>query len=465
VDGVDPQALARAIVGLTDWAQAFAIDDSPDPLRERLREHMGGPAKGLPVVSRALEGYQRANFQLAIDRYLEHAGREAELIGLPMTHGYRVGLAELARGVVHGPWDREGAEEGPVEFEPVDVDELRIMCVAAGLWLIKDEREPLLLMLRRSDEGPHHAELGIEIMARQREIAERTLGEIERLMAEHNVYRGRILILSRSQWGGIGVEVQRLPKVTRERIVFPSGVLERIERHTKTFEEHVDALRAAGRHLKRGLLLHGPPGTGKTLSVMYLSTLMPGRTVLLLTGNTLGAIEPACEMARELAPSMLVLEDVDLVAENRMMGHPTSVLFELLNQMDGLQEDIDVVFVLTTNRPEIIEPALASRPGRIDLAVETPLPDSEGRSRLLDLYGEGLELNLGDRATIISATEGATPAFIREVLRRASLAAAENGDATRITDQLLVSAIEDLHLADDSLARSALGAPNAASND
>lgn len=464
MNDVDPQVLARALVGLSDWARTFSVDET-DPLGERLREHMGGPAKGLPVVSRALEGYQRANFQLAIDRYLECAGREAELIGLPMTHGYRMGLAELARGVAHGPWRREGAEEGPVEFEPVDVDELRIMCVAAGLWLIKDEGEPLLLMLRRSDQGPHEAELGIEIMARERDIAERTLGEVERLMAEHNVYRGRILVLSGSHWGGIGVEVQRLPKVTRERIVFPSGVLERIERHTKTFEDHVDALRAAGRHLKRGLLLHGPPGTGKTLSVMYLSTLMPGRTVLLLTGNSLSAIEPACEMARKLAPSMLVLEDVDLVAEDRMMGRPTSVLFELLNQMDGLQEDIDIVFVLTTNRPKVIEPALASRPGRIDLAVAMPLPDSEGRSRLLDLYGEGLELNLRDRATIISATEGATPAFMREVLRRAALTAAENGDATRITDQLLVGAIEELRLADDSVARSALGAPSAASTD
>jgi ATP-dependent 26S proteasome regulatory subunit len=195
---------------------------------------------------------------------------------------------------------------------------------------------------------------------------------------------------------------------------------------------------------------------------MYLSTLMPGRTVLLLTGNALGAIEPACEMARELAPSMLVLEDVDLVAQNRVMGHPTSLLFDLLNQMDGLKEDIDVVFVLTTNRPEAIEPALASRPGRIDLAVEMPLPDSKGRSRLLDLYGQGLDLNLRDRATIINTTEGATPAFIREVLRRASLSAAERGDATRISDQLLVEAIDELRLADDQITRSVLGAPQPA---
>jgi hypothetical protein len=234
-------------------------------------------------------------------------------------------------------------------------------------------------------------------MAHEREIAEGFMSELERLMAEHNVYRGRILVLQGSPFGGLGVRVHRMPTVTRDQIVFPSGVLERNERHTKTFAGHSQALRAAGRHLKRGMLLHGSPGTGKTLTVMYLSSLMPDRTVLLLTGNALGAITAACDMARELAPAMLVLEDVDLVAENRMHGRPTSTLFELLNQMDGLNEDIDIVFVLTTNRPEIIEPALASRPGRIDLAIKMPLPDGEGRSRLLDLYSAGLELNVHDR--------------------------------------------------------------------
>jgi hypothetical protein len=84
---------------------------------------------------------------------------------------------------------------------------------------------------------------------------------------------------------------------------------------------------------------------------MYLSRLMPERTVLLLMGQALGAVAPACEMARELAPSMLVLEDVDLVAQDRMRGQPTTILFELLNQLDGLNEDTDIVFVLTTNRP------------------------------------------------------------------------------------------------------------------
>lgn len=455
---IDPDDLARALVGLSEWAQQQDDQrDSEDALNRRLRAHLGEPGAGLPVISRGLEGYQRANFQLAIDAFLAAPNRSAELIGLPMTHGYRVGLAELVKSSGRSPWNSELESAGPIEYEPVDIDERRIMCVAAGLWLIADGEEPCLLMLRRSDHGPRHAELGIEIMARERGSAERVLAEIERLMAEHNPYRGRILVLSSSPFGGVGVEVQRLPGVRREQVVYPDGVMERIERHTKTFSEHAEDLRASGRHLKRGLLLHGPPGTGKTLTVMYLSTLMPERTVLLLTGNALGAVAPACAMARELEPAMLVLEDVDLVAENRMHGQPTTVLFELLNQLDGLNEDTDVIFVLTTNRPEIIEPALASRPGRIDLAVKMPLPDEQGRARLLDLYGEGLQLDVRDQASFIAETAGATPAFIREVLRRAALFAAERGEGNRVSDEMLRSAIDELRQGADQLTSTLLG--------
>ena len=317
MDELKPEDLARALVGLQEWASSVPLAPSQDGLSEQLRSHLGGDAKGYPVVSRALEGYQRANFQVAIDRFLEDPARKAELIGLPESRGYRMGLAELVRGS-DSRWGPDPSEIGPVEYEPLDIGDRRIMCVAAGLWLIGDGEDSYLLMLRRSDEGPRQAGLGIEIMASRRETAEAVLEELERLMRELNPYSGQVLVLSSSPFGGVGVEVQPLPPVTREQIVFPDGVLERIERHTKTFSDHAEQLLAAGRHLKRGLLLHGPPGTGKTLTVMYLSRLMPGRTTLLLTGTALGAVAPACEMARELAPSMLVMEDVDLVAENRM---------------------------------------------------------------------------------------------------------------------------------------------------
>lgn len=96
------------------------------------------------------------------------------------------------------------------------------------------------------------------------------------------------------------------------------------------------------------------------------------------------------------------MEDVDLIAEDRSFGPgPNPFLFELLNEMDGVASDADVTFVLTTNRVDVLERALIDRPGRVDLAIEIPKPDAE--------------------------LEGVTASFVRELVRRAVLQAAEQG--------------------------------------
>jgi len=129
----------------------------------------------------------------------------------------------------------------------------------------------------------------------------------------------------------------------------------------------------------------------------------------------------------------VVLKDVDLVAHERTMpGADTNpLLFQLLNEMDGLTEDADVIFLLTTNRLELLEPAVAMRPGRIDQAVEIKLPDAECRRRLLELYLRdvpGLPPDL-DLAPIVTATDGVSAAFVRELVRRAVLLAADEAGA------------------------------------
>src|SRR6185503_6425097 len=99
-------------------------------------------------------------------------------------------------------------------------------------------------------------------------------------------------------------------------------------------------------------------------------------------------------LARLLQPALVVIEDVDLIARSREMirGCEEPLLNALLNEMDGLKEDADIIFVLTTNRPEQLEAALAGRPGRIDQAIEVPVPDKPGREKLVRLYGAGLDL-------------------------------------------------------------------------
>jgi ATP-dependent 26S proteasome regulatory subunit len=118
-----------------------------------------------------------------------------------------------------------------------------------------------------------------------------------------------------------------------------------------------------------------------------------------------------------------------------------------------------VLFVRTTNRPDRLEPALASRPGRIDEAVELPLPDAEGRRRLIELYGEGLGLELGDDGSLIHALDGVTPAFIRELLRRAAVLAAESTDGELVvTAAMLQRAADQLRESSGELTNALLGA-------
>src|SRR4051794_31062170 len=264
-------------------------------------------------------------------------------------------------------------------------------------------------------------------------------------MAELNVYRGRVIAFARDEEGGVTVQIRTLPDIDRDAIVLPLGLLDGVELQALAPTRHRDRLLAAGRHLKRGILLHGPPGTGKTTTAMYLVSRMPGRTVILLTGGGLGLVEPACALARELQPAMVVLEDVDLVARERMYSESGPILFELLNEMDGLAADMDVVFLLTTNRPDTLEPALAARPGRIDHAVELPLPDAAGLRRLIALYSTGLELRVDDLDGVVARLDGASPAHVKELLRKAAVLAAEESDGPlTVEDRHLATALDEL---------------------
>src|SRR6201985_2475643 len=96
---------------------------------------------------------------------------------------------------------------------------------------------------------------------------------------------------------------------------------------------------ACGQRLEPGLLLYGPPGTGKTHTMRYLVAQMNAYTRFVLTGRALHVIGSVAALARDLHPAVIVLEDVDLVAEHRGFGvggvGSSPVLFDLLDAMDG----------------------------------------------------------------------------------------------------------------------------------
>jgi hypothetical protein len=370
---------------------------------------------------------------------------------------------DLAHLVAGGGMRGDEAVEGPVSYANVRLDGDRVLaCTKIGLYLVSEGDKRLAILVAKTERG-YADGIKVEVLAPEREAADACLGALRTSMRKRNVYRGHVVSLFATQQQGLQIAFHRLPKIARDQIILPTGVLERVERESVSFSKHAEQLLASGRHLKRGMLLHGSPGTGKTLTAMYLASRMPDRTVLLITGRGMGLLEQACAMARVLQPATIILEDVDLIAEERTRqggGACAPILFELLNQMDGLADDADILFILTTNRPDLLEPALAARPGRIDQAVEIPLPDRECRHRLFELYSRGLQVTAPIDA-YVERTSGASAAFIRELLRKAALFAADDGSAREVQAKHFDEALHEMVVDGGELTKSLLGASTA----
>jgi ATPase family associated with various cellular activities (AAA) len=340
-------------------------------------------------------------------------------------------------------------------------------CLSVGVVLLEDDEDRIAVLVRGPDPESGSSEVTVEIIANRPASAEELARRLRELTLEHNVYRGQVVSFGRSMFGERGsiLRFHDRPTMSREELILPAATFDDLRRQVIGVARNSARLLAAGQHLKRGILLHGPPGVGKTHSVRYLISELIGVTVVELTGETLHGIREACSVARTLQPAMIVVEDVDLIAEERShYGGETPMLFTLLNEMDGLDEDADVVFLLTTNRADLLEPALASRPGRVDQAVHIALPDRQSRRQLIELYRGGLDIDLSRLDTVLDRTDGVTASFLKELLRRAAVFAADlpapqerPDDHLHVTADDLDRALDDLLDTRNQMTRAVLG--------
>ena len=431
-DDFDGTGFARAMQQFFEDIRHLAGGRGPGRLATAIREHFGGPTHELPIVDETFPAPDHPNLQLALDDLVARS-TAPQVHGLPVDvlHWSGFGLGNIANPDhrLQPPFD---AIAPAYVNRAVDVDRT-MPCISIGVHLVHHDGEPVAILLSVGDPHRGHGEapgVKVEVMARTREAAVAVLDELKRIALERNVYRGKVLAFTFGEWGQFGLEFRSIPELGREDVILPASDLDAIERHAIGIGERAAQLRAAGRHVKRGLLLHGPPGTGKTHTVTYLCNRMPGRTTIILSGQAAPTLGQAAALARRLQPATLVLEDVDLIAHERtMVAMPgsTPLLFQLLNEMDGLGDDADVLFVLTTNRVDLLEPALADRPGRVDQAVEIRLPDAACRERLLRRYLRGVGDAIDDLSDAVARTEGVSAAFVKEWCRRATFVSIDEG--------------------------------------
>lgn len=461
-DEDEARAFARAFTRFLVWLQPW--DQAPsNPVVARLRAHLGAEGVDRSVVARELPPFQQVNLQVALEAWGSAPGRRAELQGFTVPPQYgSVEMAHLLSG--------EGLP--PLRDASPDLVDLpsgpgrTTACWKSALLLVEDARGRYAVLVR-GPERHQEPTLTLEVAGLDTTAAQEVLAEVEVLRDEHDVHRGQVLAVEVGALGGTVITFPVLPVTTRDDVVLPEAVLRRIERHSLDVADHRDALRASGQHLKRGLLLHGPPGTGKTHTTRYLVQQLPGTTTLLLSGRSLHLVGPVAQLARDLQPSVVVLEDVDLVAEDRSHGPGTNpVLFELLDAMDGAAGDADLLFLLTTNRADLLEPALAARPGRVDVAVEVGLPDAAARRRLLALCARGVEWAVSTEQVdvVVARTEGVTASFVKELVRRSVLESLSGdpgapGAPTAVVGEHVARALDDLLDSRQGVTRALLGVP------
>ena len=119
--------------------------------------------------------------------------------------------------------------------------------------------------------------------------------------------------------------------------------------------------------------------------------------------------------------------------------------------------DADILFILTTNRPEEIEDALASRPGRVDEAIEVPLPDRSCRERLIHLYGHALAFEDGAVAEAVSRSEGTSAAFRKEMVRRLAQRSLTRDGTSRVQRGDVVAVFGDATSSANRISRRIIG--------
>lgn len=419
------------------------------PLGDVISDHLGVDAAQVSVVVEQIADHRLVDADIALN--VLAVGAHSSLIGI--TGGdqrHHQGLAEW----ISNPFARFAP--GPVDYiERATGPNSSTRVVALGLRLFRFHGSPIALAQRAGSPQHGRPSAAIEIMSPDDGAVVAFLETLRRSMIEHSVLRGQVLSFEPTEFGrDAGATFLERPSVARDEIVLAEGVLDEVVQHVITIGKQSDALQWAGQHLKRGVLLYGPPGTGKTLTVRHLLAATREITAVVLTGSSIRFIAAAAEIARTFQPAIVVLEDIDLVAMERHSS-PQPLLFEVLDALDGLDGDADVAFIMTTNRVEVLEPALAERPGRVDLAVEIPLPAAPERRRLFRHYAQSLPYTDAAIENAADRAEGTTGSFAKELMRRSVLRAVH--EQREASDDDLIAELDRLLSSREPLTRSMLG--------
>ncbi len=244
------------------------------------------------------------------------------------------------------------------------------------------------------------------------------------------------------------------PKTKFADVAGEDAAVQEVE-EIKDFLKDPSKYKALGARIPRGVLLYGPPGTGKTLLARAIAgeagvpfySMAGSDFVEMFVGLGASRVRDLFDEAKKNAPAIIFIDEIDAVGRRRGSGmggghdEREQTLNQLLVEMDGFDNDTNLIIIAATNRPDVLDPALL-RPGRFDRQVAVEAPDLEGREAILKVHAKGKPFVPDvDLHAIAVRTPGFTGADLANVLNEAALLCARAG-AQLIDNRAIDEAID-----------------------
>jgi len=348
----------------------------------------------------------------------------------------------------------KGRSSYRIQYEQLSVDLGRTETLPVyGIFFVRNEVDDTHLVVRADFcyEMPY-CSLTVLAHPTQQAAAEKFFHDLDASIRANDIYFKKCLCFERGH-----LDFMAVTSTSWDDIVLKDHVKCAIRDNTVEVLKHMEELASVGMCPNRNAILISPPGMAKTTLFRAISHETESQaTRIWCTGKSIDYPEHVTSLfqaARTLAPCIVFIEDMDLFGGNRsgLSGYESRVLNEFLACLDGAQENAGVVVMASTNDIASMDEALVNRPGRFDVKIEIPYPDSIDRALMLHSFLKKLHavpdasVTKDTISTVIELCEGLTGAYVKElakstVIRAVAERGTSGGAVTFTSDDLTAAA-------------------------